>query len=83
MVWQELRDSAMSAEQIENCDEPEFSDSQLRDALKRVGRDARQATFKTGMSIVVLKGQKLVRVYEDGREVAVQSLDQPAHVAGH
>jgi hypothetical protein len=68
---------------VENCEQPEFSDSQLRDALKRVGRDARQATFDTGMPIIVFKDKQLVQVYSDGREVAVQSLDQPAHVAGH
>jgi hypothetical protein len=73
----------MSVEDIENCDQPEFSDSQLRDALQRVGRDARQATFKTGRPIVVYKGKKLIRVYQDGREVAVQSIDQSAHAAGN
>lgn len=65
----------------QNSDQPEFSDSALRDGLQRVGRTARLATFRSGLPIVIYKDKQLVRVYENGRQI-VLSLDPHADVAG-
>lgn len=63
---------------LENNDRPEFTDDQLRDALKRVGQSARQAAFAAGLPIVVARGSKLVAIYADGTEKIIGPL-QPAN----
>jgi hypothetical protein len=63
-----------------NCDQPEFSDNELRAALKRAGQTARRATFETGRPIVVYRDNQLIGVYQDGHQV-ILSVDVPADVA--
>ncbi|HEY7425130.1 MAG TPA: hypothetical protein VH682_12945 [Gemmataceae bacterium] len=55
-------------------DAPEFTDEQLRAALKRMGRDARQATFAAGRPVMVVKGASIVALHSDGREEIVELL---------
>jgi hypothetical protein len=52
----------------------EFSDEQLRAALRRVGRDARQAAFAAGRPVVVVKDSLLVALFPDGTEQILESL---------
>jgi hypothetical protein len=52
----------------------EFSDEQLRAALKRVGKDARQAAFAAGRPVVVVKNSLLVALFPDGTEQILESL---------
>jgi hypothetical protein len=49
----------------------EFTDEQLRAALKRVGRDAREAAFAAGRPVVVIKDGSLVALYGDGTEEVI------------
>ncbi len=50
-------------------DEPrEFTDEELRAALRRVGEHARQQAFSAGKPIVILRGTDLVWIYPDGHE---------------
>ncbi len=49
----------------------EFTDEQLRAALRRVGRDARLAAFAAGRPVVIIKGGSLVALYEDGAEEVI------------
>jgi hypothetical protein len=60
--------------QEHNGDMPEFTDEQLRAALKRVGRDARQAAFAAGRPVFVVKGNAIVALHPDGTEEIVESL---------
>jgi hypothetical protein len=53
---------------------PEFTDEQLRAALRGMGREARAATFAAGRPVFVIKGRALVRVHPDGSEETVQSI---------
>ena len=55
-------------------DEPEFTDDQLRAALRRVGEDARQEAFAAGLSVLVLRGRAIVSVHPDGSEEVVDYL---------
>jgi hypothetical protein len=55
-------------------DDVEFTDEQLRAALKRVGRDARQAAFAAGQPVVILKGNTLVELHADGTEKVIETL---------
>jgi hypothetical protein len=52
-------------------EQAEFSDTQLRAALKRVGEDARSAAFKAGRPVTAFKGQQLIQVFPDGHEVTI------------
>jgi WD40 repeat protein/GTPase SAR1 family protein len=49
----------------------EFSDEQLRAALPQIGRDAREAAFRAGRPVIVLKDERPVWIYPDGRESPV------------
>lgn len=57
-------------------DTPEFTDEQLRAALRGVGRDARQAAFAAGRAVVYLKGRAIVALHPDGTEEVVEPLCQ-------
>lgn len=59
-------------------DDLEFTEEQLRAALRRVGREARQATFAAGQPVVVVKGMTLVALYPDGREEILEPLHREA-----
>jgi hypothetical protein len=60
-------------------EQSEFTDAELKDALKRVGEDARRAAFQSGHPVAFLKDGKLVQVFPDGREIAVPSAEPEAH----
>lgn len=62
----------------EMTDAPEFTDEQLRDALRCVGRDARQAAFAAGLAVVYIKDRSIVELHPDGSEVIVGSLSEGA-----
>jgi small GTP-binding protein len=51
-------------------DEPELSEQQLRAALPEIGREAREAAFRAGRPVIVLKDGRPVWVYPDGKERA-------------
>lgn len=51
-----------------STDVPEFTDEQLREALKRVGSDARQAAFAAGRPILIVREGQLVEQHADGTE---------------
>jgi hypothetical protein len=55
-------------------DAPEFTAEQLRDALRRVGQDARRAAFAAGRPVFVVKGTMIVALHPDGTEEVVESL---------
>jgi len=55
-------------------DSPEFTDEQLRAALKRMGRDARQEAFAAGLPVTIIKGDFLVALHADGTEEIVEAL---------
>ena len=56
---QQKRDGTM---QENHLDEPEFTDDQLRAAVKGVGRDARKAAFAAGRPVFIIKGTSLVAI---------------------
>ncbi len=70
----ELQQKRELVMQENNGDMPEFTDEQLRAALKRVGRDARQAAFAAGRPIVVVKDNAIVALHPDGREEIIKPL---------
>jgi hypothetical protein len=49
-------------------DEPEFTEEQLRAALKDVGEEARREAFAAGLPIIIAKDGRLVLLYADGSE---------------
>lgn len=55
-------------------DDLEFTDEQLRAALKRVGSAARQEAFAAGLPVVVLKGTAIVALFPDGSEKIIKTL---------
>ena len=55
-------------------DPPEFTDEELRAALKRVGDEARRAAFAAGRPVMVAKNARLVLLYPDGTEEVVEEL---------
>jgi hypothetical protein len=57
-------------------DAAEFTDEQLRAALKRVGKEARREAFAAGRPVIVVKGRSLVALYADGTEKIVEPLGQ-------
>jgi hypothetical protein len=60
--------------QDNDLDDREFTDEDLRAALKRVGQQAREAAFAAGRPVFVIKGNSLVAVHPDGTEEIVESL---------
>jgi len=52
----------------------EFTDEQLRAALKRMGRDARMAAFSVGQPVIVVKGSSIVALHPDGSEEIIETL---------
>lgn len=63
-------------------DGSEFTEEQLRAALKRVGRDARQAAYKVGRPVVIVKGASLVELHPDGTERIIEPLPHQGNDAG-
>jgi hypothetical protein len=57
-------------------DAPEFTDEQLRAALRRAGRDARQEAFEAGQAVVYVKGGAIVALHPDGTEEVLETLCQ-------
>lgn len=57
--------------QTQTGDPPEFTDEQLHEALRRVGDEARQAAFAAGLSVMVVKGGRLVLLKADGQEEVI------------
>jgi hypothetical protein len=59
----------------------EFTEEQLRAALRRVGREARRAAFAAGRPVIILKGTSLVALHADGTEEVIERLGPGADVA--
>ena len=53
------------------CDSPEFTEDQLRAALKTVGEEARREAFSAGHSVMIIRGASLVLLNPDGTENVV------------
>jgi hypothetical protein len=64
----------VSAMEDSNIDPPEFTDEQLRAALKRVGEVARREAFSAGRSVMIARGASLVLLHPDGTEERVGPL---------
>lgn len=64
--------------------ETEFTDEELRAALKRVGDEARRAAFAAGRPVMIAKKGRLVLLYADGSEqfVGPATADQGHEVSG-
>lgn len=64
---------------MENGTDPvEFTDAQLRAALKDVGLEARRQAFAAGRPVFVVRDGKIVALYPDGTEKPVdRPLSQP------
>jgi hypothetical protein len=60
----------------------EFTDEQLRAALRRVGEEARREAFAAGLPVYILKGKSLVALHADGTEEVIEQLDLGANGAG-
>ena len=58
----------------ETADDLEFTDEQLRAALKRVGREARQQALKGGRPVFFVKNGSLIALQSDGTETVVKLL---------
>lgn len=58
----------------EIADELEFTDEQLRAALKRVGREARQQAFAGGRPVFFVKNGSLIALQSHGTEKVVKVL---------
>jgi hypothetical protein len=56
----------------------EFTDEQLRAALKRVGEDARREAFAAGLPVYILKDGAIVALHADGTEEVLEQLDLDA-----
>src|ERR1700722_10454130 len=54
-----------------DTDDREFTDEQLRAALKRVGEDAQTEAFAAGRPVYILKGNTVVALHADGTEEIV------------
>lgn len=62
----------------ENAEDVEFSEEQLRAALKSVGKEAQKQAFARGLPVFFVKNGSLIALYPDGRETVVN----PAHPIG-
>jgi hypothetical protein len=64
-------------------DVPEFTDEQLRAAIKGIGKEARQAAFTAGRAVLVAKNSRMVLLYADGTEKDVGPIkDEPVEPNG-
>lgn len=61
-------------------DPPEFSDEQLRAALKRMGEEARQKTFSAGLPVMVIEDGKFILIFPDGSRKVTGYLETKSHV---
>lgn len=52
----------------QQIDAPEFTDEQIRAALKQVGRDARRGAFAAGCPVYFVRGHLVVALHADGTE---------------
>jgi hypothetical protein len=55
-------------------DDVEFTDEQLRAALKGVGDEARREAFAAGRPVVFFKDNAIVALYADGSERILETL---------
>ena len=55
----------------------EFTEEQLRAALRRVGEEARREAFAAGRPVIILKGTALIALHADGTEEVIERLDRP------
>lgn len=52
------------------------SDSEiLRHAMKKSGDNAYLSTLKAGISVTILKGNKIQRINPDGKKVTISTID--------
>lgn len=56
----------------------EFTEEQLRAALRRVGREARQEAFAAGHPVIIVKDKTLVALHPDGTEEVLERLPPEA-----
>jgi hypothetical protein len=63
----------MSEEIVEDV---EFTEEQLRAALKLVGREARQQAFAKGRPVFFVKNGSLIALHPDGTEEVIR----PVHI---
>jgi len=66
-----------------SIDAPEFTDEQLRDALKRVGSAAREAAFSAGRPILIVREGQLVEQHADGTERLLGPVKAPSASVSH
>jgi hypothetical protein len=59
----------MSEEFVEDV---EFTEEQLRAALKRVGREAREEAFAKGRPVFFVKNGTLIALHPDGSETVIK-----------
>jgi hypothetical protein len=57
-------------------DDREFTDEQLRAALRCVGEEARREAFAAGLPVYILKGRFLVALHADGTEEVIKQLEE-------
>lgn len=58
----------------EVIDKPEFSDDELRAALKRMGTEVRRATKAAHRPIIVFKNGTIVAIDAKGKETIIEPL---------
>ena len=68
--------------QENEIDVPEFTDEQLRAALLRVGKEARERAFAAGLPVVVVQGKALVAMHPDGSVEFLEALEQQPAIIG-
>ena len=64
----------MSEETLEGM---EFTEEQLRAALKRVGNEARQQAFARGLPVYFVRNGSLIALYPDGSERVIKPVLVP------
>ena len=47
----------------------------LRHAMKKLGDNAYRSTLKAGVSVTILKGNKIQRIDPDGKKVTISKID--------
>jgi hypothetical protein len=54
------------------ADAPEFTDDELRAALKAIGEETRRRAFAAGLPVYYLKGAALLALHPDGTEEIIE-----------
>jgi hypothetical protein len=55
-------------------DPPEFTDEQMRKALKDIGETVRREAFAAGLPVSFIRDGKIVLLYADGHEEIVEDV---------